>query len=50
MAEAWLRQSGAGLCETESAGLEPGTLKPLVVDAMCEVGIYLSSKTTQTVL
>ena len=49
MAEAWLRQIGADRFEIESAGLEPGTLKPLVLEAMREVGIDLSSKTTQTV-
>jgi arsenate reductase (thioredoxin) len=35
--------------ESESAGLEPGTLKPVVVEAMREVDIDLSGKTTQTV-
>ena len=49
MAEAWLRQIGADRFEIESAGLEPGTLKPLVLEAMREVGIDLSSKTTQAV-
>jgi arsenate reductase len=49
MAEAWLRQIGGDRFEVESAGLEPGTMKPVVVEAMGEVGIDLSSKTTQTV-
>ena len=33
----------------ESAGLEPGTINPLVVDAMREVGIDLSQKKTRAV-
>ena len=33
----------------ESAGLEPGTLNPLVVEAMKEVGIDISQKKTQAV-
>jgi arsenate reductase (thioredoxin) len=49
MAEAWLRQIGGDRFEAESAGLEPGTLKPLVVEVMQEVGLDLSRKTTQTV-
>ncbi len=49
MAEAWLRQIGGDRFEAESAGLEPGTMKPLVVEAMLEAGIDLSTKTTQTV-
>ena len=49
MAEAWLNQIGGDAFEAESAGLEPGTLKPVVVEAMREVHIDLSAKTTQTV-
>lgn len=33
----------------ESAGLEPGTLNPVVVQVMNEVGIDISAKTTQGV-
>ena len=35
--------------EAQSAGLEPGTLNPLVVEAMSEVGIDISRKDTQRV-
>jgi arsenate reductase len=50
MAEAWLQRLGDDSFEVESAGLEPGTLKPLVIEAMREVGIDLSRKTTQSIL
>lgn len=49
IAEAWLKRLGGAGFEVESAGLEPGILKPLVIEAMQEAGIDLSSKTTQTV-
>ncbi len=49
IAEAWLRQLASDSFEAESAGLEPGTIKPLVVEAMGEVNIDLKHKTTQTV-
>jgi arsenate reductase len=49
MAEAWLRELGGEAFEVESAGLEPGALKSSVVEAMREVNIDLSRKTTQTV-
>jgi arsenate reductase len=49
MAEAWLNHTCADSFEAQSAGLEPGTLNPLVVDAMQEVGIDLSRKKTQGV-
>ena len=42
MAEAFLNALGQGLFEAESAGLEPGTLNPLVVEAMHEEGIDIS--------
>lgn len=35
--------------EAESAGLEPGTLSPLAVASMREIGIDISHKTTQSV-
>ena len=35
--------------EAESAGLEPGILNPLVIEAMSEVGIDISKKKTQAV-
>lgn len=49
MAEAFLNSLGAGQCVAESAGLEPGTLNPLVVDAMHEVGIDISKASTKGV-
>jgi arsenate reductase (thioredoxin) len=48
MAEAWLRAFGGDFFEVESAGLEPGKLNPLAVEAMQEVGIDISSKRTQS--
>ena len=49
MAEAWLNQVCGDVFEAQSAGLEPGTLNPLVVEAMGEVGIDISRKGTQAV-
>jgi arsenate reductase len=49
MAEAWLNQICGDEFEAQSAGLQPGTLNPLVVEAMAEVGIDISKKGTQAV-
>jgi arsenate reductase len=49
MAEAWLNHICGEYFAAESAGLEPGTLNPLVVEAMQEVGIDISQKKTQAV-
>jgi arsenate reductase (thioredoxin) len=49
MAEAWLNQICGDQFEAQSAGLEPGTLNPLVVEAMAEVEIDISQKGTQDV-
>ncbi len=49
MAEAWLNQICGEHFEAQSAGLEPGTLNRLVVEAMSEVGIDISRKGTQAV-
>jgi arsenate reductase len=49
MAEAWLNHIRGEYFAAESAGLEPGTLNPLVVEAMQEVGIDISQKKTQAV-
>ena len=49
MAEAWLNHLCGEAFAAESAGLEPGTLNPLVVEAMQEVGIDLSQKKTRAV-
>ena len=48
MAEAWLNQICGDFFAAESAGLEPGTLNPLVVEAMREIGIDISQKQTQS--
>ena len=47
MAEAWLNHFCGDKFEAESAGLSPGTLNPLVVKVMQEVGIDISHKKTQ---
>jgi len=49
MAEAFLNKYGAGDFFAESAGLEAGILNPVVVDAMLEVGIDISSNKTKDV-
>ncbi len=49
MAEAWLNHICGDYFEAQSAGLEPGVMNPLVVEAMHEVGIDLSQKRTQGV-
>jgi len=49
MAEAWLNEICGHHFAAESAGLERGTLNPLVVEAMEEVGIDISQKKTQAV-
>lgn len=42
MAEGWLRHLAGERFEVCSAGVEPGTLNPLAVKAMAEVGIDIS--------
>jgi arsenate reductase len=49
MAEAWLNHICGDHFEAQSAGLEPGTLNPLAVQVMSEVGIDISKKQTQEV-
>ena len=49
MAEAFLNRLCEGYFEAQSAGLEPGTLNPLVVKVMAEVGVDISKKKTQAV-
>lgn len=49
MAEAFLNTLGADRFEAHSAGLEPGRLNPLVVEAMRESGIDLSGHKTKSV-
>jgi len=47
MAEAFLNLICPDHFEAHSAGLEPGTLNPLAVEAMREVGVDISGKKTQ---
>jgi arsenate reductase len=49
MAEAFLNKYGSEHFEAESAGLEPGTLNPYVVEVMKAVGIDISNHGTQSV-
>jgi arsenate reductase len=49
MAEAWLNHLGGGAFEAESAGLEPGSLNPLVVEVMREVNMDLAHQPTRSV-
>lgn len=47
MAEAFLNRLGQGRFVAESAGIEPGKLNPVVVEAMGEIGYDLSRNTTK---
>ena len=49
MAEAFLNLICPDYFEAHSAGLEPGALNPLAVEAMREVGVDISGKKTQAV-
>ena len=49
MAEAFLNKLGSDKFEAESAGLEPGTLNPIVVESMKEIGIDISGNRTKDV-
>lgn len=49
MAEAWLKHLYGDRFEAESAGLEPGTIHPLAIEAMREVGMDISGNRTQAV-
>jgi arsenate reductase len=49
MAEAFLNQICREEFEAHSAGLEPGKLNPIVVEAMQEIGIDISGKPTKAV-
>ena len=49
MAEAYLNQLSGDSFEAESAGLEPGTLNPIVVEVMKEEGIDISDNKTKSV-
>jgi arsenate reductase len=49
MAEAFLKNYAGDKFEVESAGYEPGTLNPLVVEVMKEEGIDISGNQTKSV-
>jgi arsenate reductase len=49
MAEAFLNRLASNDFFAESAGFEPGTLNPIVVEAMKEVGIDISNNQTKSV-
>lgn len=50
IAEEYLKILGGELFEVESAGLQPGTLNPYVVEALAEEGIDISGKTPRGVM
>jgi arsenate reductase (thioredoxin) len=49
MAEAFLNARCGDFFAAQSAGLEPGTLNPLAIEVMREVGIDISKKKAQAV-
>jgi len=49
MAEAFLNTMAPDHFHAESAGIEPGSLNSIVVDAMNDIGIDISSNTTKSV-
>jgi arsenate reductase len=49
MSEAFLKQACGEVFEAHSAGLEPGKLNPVVVEAMREVGVDISGNKTKGV-
>lgn len=49
MAEAFLNKLAADEFMAESAGFEPGTINPLVVEVMKEIGIDISGNQTKSV-
>jgi arsenate reductase len=49
MTEELLRQCLGDAAEVESAGIEPGTINPVVAELLKEDGIDISGKTTQSV-
>ena len=50
MAEEYLKRFGGDRYEVESAGLEPGTINPLVSELLAEDGIDVSGKETHNVM
>jgi arsenate reductase len=50
MAEAFLRQQCGDTFEVHSAGIEPGRLNPVVVEAMREIGVDIAGNKTKSVM
>jgi arsenate reductase (thioredoxin) len=50
MAAALLNKACGEFFEAQSAGLDPGTINPLAIEALQEVGIDISKSETQSVL
>jgi len=50
IAEAMLNRLGAGHFAADSAGIEPGTLNPLAVAVLNEIGIDIAAKKTKRVV
>ena len=50
MAEAFLKNLAGNRVEVKSAGLEPGTLNPVVVETMKEIGIDISRNKTKSAM
>ena len=49
MSEAFLKHYAGDRFDAQSAGLEPGELNPLAVEAMAEIGIDISRNQTKSV-
>jgi arsenate reductase (thioredoxin) len=49
MSKAFLKHYAGDRFDAQSAGLEPGKLNPLVVEAMAEIGIDISQNKTRSV-
>jgi arsenate reductase (thioredoxin) len=49
MAAALLNETCGEFFDAQSAGLEPGTINPLVMEALQELGVDISKNTTQRV-
>jgi arsenate reductase (thioredoxin) len=49
MAEAFLNQTCGDAFHAQSAGIEPGKLNPIVVEAMREIGVDISGNATKSV-
>ena len=49
MAEAFLNEIAGDRFHAESAGIEPGNLNPIVVEAMGEAGLDIAAKRTKSV-